>query len=124
MTTAELAEALRPVIKEVVKETMQSELREILTEAVEIASRPNNSGSEDSFEIEDTNPVAKPSLHLEKPDWVQELQQKQDEFESKLSESKKQAKQDMQSEAQKNMMMNLLAETSRTMTAEDRSNFG
>lgn len=124
MTTAELAEALRPVIKEVVKETMQSELREILTEAVEIASRPSNSGSEDSFEIEDTSPVVKPSLRLEKPDWVQELQQKQDEFESKLSESKKQAKQDIQSEAQKNIMMGLLAETSQTMTAEDRSNFG
>ena len=116
MTTAELAEALRPVIKEVVKEAMQSELREILTEAVEIASKPN--AGVDSFEIEDT-PVARPSLHLEKPDWVKELDKKDRQ---RISEGKAPVTVEG-SEAQHNVLMGVLGETARSMTAEDKANF-
>lgn len=113
MTTAELAEALKPVIREVVRETMQSELREILTEAVEIASRP---GAEDTFEIEESKPVVK--RHFETPDWVKELDTK-----SKQSIAEGKSTQN-DPDAQHGAIMNILGQTARSMTSADLSNFG
>lgn len=119
MTTAELAEALRPVIKEVVREAMQTELREILTEAVEIASRPD---AGDSFEIEDAptrSTTSKKALHLEKPAWVQELDAKE---QKRLAEGKAPSTAAGE-EAQSNAIMNLLGATAREMTPADKKNF-
>ena len=115
MTTAELAEALRPVIREVVKEAMQSELREILTEAVEIASKPS-AGSGDSFEIEDT---PRQPLHFEKPDWVKQLDSRD---QKQIREGKSPVTAEG-ADAQRNAIMNLLGQTAKGMTAEDKANF-
>lgn len=118
MTVTELAEALRPVILEVVKSAMQSELREILTEAVEIASRPDSASDNQIFEIEDT-----PASHhsFPKPEWVQELDAKQ-HVKAPVVESKN--KKEVEYEQQKNVLFGLLGETAKEMTPTDKKNFG
>lgn len=121
MTVTELAEALRPVILEVVKSAMQSELREILTEAVEIASRPV-SQNDQIFEIEET---AAPVHHLDlpKPSWVQELEKSKpkETVTTALKESKTSKERDY--EQQKNVLFGLLGETAKHMSPEDKKNF-
>lgn len=135
MTAEQLAEVLRPVIEQVVRKCMQEELREILTEAVEIASRPSGNiaeSSNDSFEIEDT---PRQPRTLTRPDWVQELDEKHAEAEAELPkpvirESKKKGKPavanpttEEEYEHQKNVLAGLLGDTARNMTAADRNNF-
>lgn len=120
MTVTELAEALRPVILEVVKSAMQSELREILTEAVEIASRPASAPSTQIFEIEDS-PAPAPHLNLPKPEWVQELDAKQ-HVKAPVTEGKN--KKEVEYEQQKNILFGLLGETAKGMTPTDKKNFG
>lgn len=122
MTTAELAEALRPIIAEEVRKAMQSELREILTEAVEIASRPSQ--SDGTFEIEESAPAAsRAHFDFEKPDWVQKLDEEQKTVaEAKNKPSK--AGQAIDEDYQRNAITSLLVNTARSMTPEDKKNFG
>ena len=131
MTVEQLAEALKPVIEEVVRKCMQEELREILTEAVEIASRPSGTINEGSdFEIEDTpRPVQKGTMPP--PEWVQELEAKHSEAEAVQKKTVQESKKPKKSKAteeeeynrQKNAIMGLLGQTAKSMTAEDLSNF-
>lgn len=135
MTAEQLAETLKPVIEQVVRKCMQEELREILTEAVEIASRPEGNiveSSSDSFEIEDT---PKHSKSFTRPEWVQELDEKHSEAEASLpktvvreTKSKKPAvanpTTEEEYEHQKSVLSGLLGETARNMTAADKNNFG
>lgn len=118
MTITQLAEALRPVIKEVVTEAIQAELREILTEAVEIASRP-----EDSDVVEAVpNPVVEQRRHLrfEKPDWVQELDAREQKNIAEGRGPTTQAGYD----AQTAQIWKLLGDTAKGMSSEDKRNFG
>lgn len=127
MTVEQLAEALKPVIEDVVRKVVQSEIREILTEAVEIASRPD--GGADSFEIEETQtPVTHKSFP--KPDWVQELDEKEQSKNSKspVQESKRPDRigsgmTQKEYEHQQAAILSLLQTTANSMTAEDASNF-
>lgn len=131
MTVEQLAEALKPVIEDVVRKVVQSEIREILTEAVEIASRPGESG--DSFEIEEPHTPAAPAAPrapLPKPAWVRELEEKEQDKSTKspVQESKRPARigsgmTQEEHDKQQNAIMGLLGATARGMTAEDLSNF-
>lgn len=127
MTAEQLAEALKPVIEDVVRKVVQSEIREILTEAVEIASRPD--GGADTFEIEETQ-TPKTPRSFPKPDWVQELDREEEARNSKrvVQESKRSGRigsgmTQEEYENQQDAIANLLASTAQSMTAEDSSNF-
>lgn len=93
-------EELRLLIKEVVRETMQEELRQILTEAVQIASNPNPTSA----------PVQR--LHFEEPAWVKEL---------KVADTPSQPIQEVRKGPKS--PLDLLKETAKGMTSADLSNF-
>lgn len=96
---------LREDIESIVRKVMQEELRDILTEAVEIASRPDNVVAEEHHHLKFTT-----------PDWVSQL---------KVAPTP----QSMVAEAQHpdmgngNAIMGLLGATAKSMTGAELSNF-
>lgn len=98
-------EELRLLIKDVVQETMREELRDILTEAVKIASTPSQ-------------PVPTQKPHFTVPEWAQ------------LSTSDTQSQMVAEQRAHRDSSislkkdpMSILAATAKSMTANDLHNF-
>lgn len=102
-------EELRLLIKEVVQETMREELSSILTEAVKIASTP-----EQQTIVSSTGPRTTPKFTT--PEWVKELAVPgtvTETYHPKPSSSP----------AMKKDPMSILAATAKSMTREDLNNF-
>ena len=97
-------EELRLLVKDVVRETMREELRDILVEAVQIASTPGA----------DT-PSAASKPHFQTPDWVKDLEVKaaQGVERQMVQESSQGVK----------SPMDMLKDTAKHMTSADLSNF-
>lgn len=101
MTRQELREDLEDIVRKVMRE----ELRDILTEAVEVASRPGNVVAEEHHHLKFTT-----------PDWVSQL---------KVAPTSQPVVAETQhpNMGNGNAIMGLLGATAKTMTGAELSNF-